>query len=88
MMIDLNLVQGTDYLFLRLNFGKTFKTRIPTRGEKAAVSVLWDYAILIFMDESKTEAVTGSRVCSNTFLWHSVAKSISGSRVRKSNLEF
>lgn len=47
-MIGSNLVQRTNYLLPRMNFSKTFKTKIPSRGEWAVDSVMRDYATLIF----------------------------------------
>lgn len=54
-MIDSNLVQGTDFLLIRMNLNNTFKNRIPSREKRGADSVM-----PIFMDGSKTENGTVS----------------------------
>lgn len=41
-MMDSNLIQVTDYLLSKLNFGKTFIIKIPFREEWAADSLLKD----------------------------------------------
>ena len=48
-----------------MNFGRNFETKIPSREEWAADSVLNDYATSIFTDGSKTETDTGSGVFSD-----------------------
>ena len=62
---SLNLFQGTDYLLPRLNFGRTFETKISSREDWAAASFLRDYATSIFIDGSKTEIGNGSVVFSD-----------------------
>ena len=64
-LISSTLFQETDYLLPRLNFGRSFETRIPSREEWAAESVLNDNATSIFTDGSKTETGTGSGVFSD-----------------------
>ena len=72
-MIGSNLLQRTDYLLQRINFFKTFKTRIPSREECAANSVMRDYAVSIFTDGSKTETGTGCGVISDDlYIWMSI----------------
>ena len=56
-LISSNLFQETDYLLPRLNFGRTFETRILPREEWAADSVLNDCATSVFTDGSKTVQV-------------------------------
>lgn len=62
---SLILVQGTEYLFPKSNFGKTFRARIPSREEWAAKSVFRDYVISIFTNGLKIEKGIGYGIFSD-----------------------
>ena len=64
-LISSNLFQETDYLLPKLNFWRTLETRIPSRKECAAYSVLRDYVTTIFTDGLKTKTCTASGIFSD-----------------------